>query len=131
MTDHGDDIHDDTAGGDPAEGQDAGRDTLDAMLSRVPPEVGLYLRDLLRGLEAEAGNARARAVRERELLQADIDRLRMFASGVKAKLDTAKSELKSARREATAAAADLAAARAEVASLQSAAQGRGAGWRNR
>ncbi|WP_298460443.1 hypothetical protein [uncultured Cellulomonas sp.] len=38
-------------------------DDVQAQLAMLPPEAELYLRDLVRGLEAEAGTARALSVR--------------------------------------------------------------------
>lgn len=62
------------------------QDPIAAVLATVPPAAAMYLRDQLRGLAAEAGSARAEAAEVRRQLGADIERLRLYAAGLAARV---------------------------------------------
>lgn len=95
----------------------AAADPIAAMLARVPEDAALYLRDVIRGLEAEAGNARARATELEAALSSDIVRLRMHDARIQHELRVAEHDLAAARVE-------LAAARTELQTMRSGLRGR-------
>lgn len=99
-------------------------DPIAAMLARVPEDAALHLRDVIRGLEAEAGNARAQARELDAALHSDIVRLRMHSSGIQHELRVALHDLNEARREASEAQVELASLRAELLTLRSGLRGR-------
>lgn len=102
----------------------AAADPIAAMLERVPEDAALYLRDVIRGLEAEAGNARAQARELHAALNSDIVRLRMHSSGIQHELRVALHDLAQARQEASEAQLELAEMRTELLTMRSGRRGR-------
>lgn len=99
-------------------------DPIAEMLGRIPRDAALHLRDVIRGLEAEAGNARAQARELDAALNSDIGRLRMHSAGVQHELRVALHERNEARREASEAQVELASLRSELLALRSGLRGR-------
>lgn len=93
-------------------------DPIAEALGELPDSVALYLRDVIHGLEVEAGNARALSREIQAELDSDIARLRLFAAGLRSDLAAAVEQRDLARQESVAALAELAAARADLAALQ-------------
>lgn len=89
----------------------AAADPIAAMLARIPEDAALHLRDIIRGLEAEAGNARAQAGALDAALNSDIVRLRMHSARIQHELRVALHDLAEARAELTAARTELVATR--------------------
>lgn len=73
--------------------------SLDQQLAQVPPLVALYFRDLLRGLEVEAGDARAEAREVRAALESDIVRLQLHAAGLQHRVSALEAEVQRLRSE--------------------------------
>ena len=79
----------------PSNGPDPADDvTMDpkTVLSRVPLDAQLLLRDHIAGLEAQAGSARAIADRLQRVREQDIDRLLLKVAGAQAERDAAVIE---------------------------------------
>ncbi|NNG36286.1 hypothetical protein [Nakamurella aerolata] len=89
--------------------------TLDQQLAALPPQLALYFRDLLRGLEAEAGDARAEVREVRAALESDIARLRLHAAGLQGRVDELQAECDRLRAAGHGAGASLARRAAGVA----------------
>ena len=78
---------------------DGGQPTADAVtgdpdtiLSRVPRDAQLFLRDYIAGLEAQAGSARAEAERLRRTFKVENDRLLLMLAGARSERDAAIAE---------------------------------------
>jgi len=93
------------------------------MLADVPARAALHLRDHIKGLEAEAGNARAETRRVRAALGFDVERLKLFAAGMRRDLAEAEAERDRARAELAAARAELAVTQTELLSAQESERG--------
>lgn len=94
-------------------------DPMSRMLGELPAELALHLRDAIRGLEAEAGNARAQSSEIQGELDSDIARLQLYAAGLKGDLAAARAEQQSDHEQLSAAREQLVELRAELADLQS------------
>lgn len=94
-------------------------DPMSRLLGELPAEVGLHLRDVIRGLEAEAGNARAQSTEIQSELNSDIARLRLYAAGLRSDLATARAEQQSDHEQLSTTREQLVELRAELAALQS------------
>lgn len=88
------------------------------MLAEVPARAALRLRDHIKGLEAEAGNARAETLRVRAALGFDVERLKLFAAGLRRDLAEAQAERDLAQTELAAARAELSVVQADLLSAQ-------------
>lgn len=79
----------------PSSGPDGAEDvTMDpiTLLSRLPLEAQLLLRDYIAGLEAQAGSARVIADRLQRVREQDVDRLLLKVAGARAERDAAVAE---------------------------------------
>lgn len=72
------------------------------ILSRVPRDAQLLLRDYIAGLEAQAGSARAAADRLERKFKVDTDQLLLLLAGARSERDAAIAERDSALRAVTA-----------------------------
>ena len=84
---------------------DGGQPTADAVtgdpdtiLSRVPRDAQLLLRDYIAGLEAQAGSARAEADRLRRTFKVDTDSLLLQLAGARSERDDAIADRDAALR---------------------------------
>ena len=80
----------------------------------VPPAAQLVLRDLIRGLEAEAGTARALARRADRAREHDHDRFALHLAGLRDQADRLRAELAETRSALAAAQIEVAALSAEL-----------------
>lgn len=85
------------------------------LLAQLAAPSALMLRDYIKGLEAEAGNARAETLEVRRALESDVSRLRLYVAGVRTELSQAIAMRDQARQELSVVLAELASVRAEVA----------------
>lgn len=92
---------------------------LGALLANLQPEVALYLRDHIRGLEAEAGTARGRLIESEEQRRDDKNRLTLHAAGLEIDRDESVRERDQISEALAAAELDAAAARVEMQLLES------------
>lgn len=79
----------------PSSGPDGAEDvTMDpiTLLSRLPLEAQLLLRDYIAGLEAQAGSARVIVERLQRVREQDVDRLLLKVAGARAERDAAVAE---------------------------------------
>lgn len=87
------------------------------LLAQVPPPAALMLRDYIKGLEAEAGNARSETLAVRRALESDVQRLRLYVAGLRTELSQTIEAGDLSRQELAAALTELAGVRAELAVL--------------
>lgn len=73
--------------------------TPSEVLSRIPTDAALLLRDYIKGLEAEAGTARAELVATRAALESDLARLQIYAANLREQLVAKDAELAQARAD--------------------------------
>lgn len=71
------------------------------ILSRIPRDAQLFLRDYIAGLEAQAGSARAATDRLERKFKADTDRLLLMLAGARSELETAVAQRDAALRTVT------------------------------
>jgi len=88
------------------------------VLADIPARAALRLRDHIKGLEAEAGNARAETRRVRAALGFDVERLKLFAAGLRRDLAQAEAQRDLAQSELAAARAELSVVQADLLSAQ-------------
>jgi hypothetical protein len=110
------------------------------VLADIPARAALRLRDHIKGLEAEAGNARAETRRVRAALGFDVERLKLFAAGLRRDLAQAEAQRDLAQSELAAARAELSVVQADLLSAQESLMAHGSerppdagrrGWRRR
>jgi hypothetical protein len=71
------------------------------ILSSVPRDAQLFLRDYIAGLEAQAGTARAAADRTERACRVETDRLVLLLAGARSERDAAVAERDAALRTVT------------------------------
>lgn len=69
------------------------------VLGRIPADAALLLRDYIKGLEAEAGTARAELTATKAALESDVARLQIYAANLREQLAAKDAELRQSRSD--------------------------------